>query len=345
MTLFGRLALIIALICMGVTNTAAQQWGGERSALVMVQPLGFEREEQRVDAVGYAEATQSVALYPAVGDLVLEVTFSAGDLVEQGELLVQLDNRRQKIALERAKIELADAERNVERLRRTREQGAIAQSQLDDAITVRDLLKVAVDEARTALDDREVRAPFGGYVGITDVEAGDRITPQTLITTLDQRDQLYVDFAAPELALPLLQQNASLSVRPWNRQADAYSAEIVHIDSRILPGSRTIRVRALLNNEEDQFRPGMSFRVSVALQGNSYPVIPEAALMWGAEGAYLWIVEDNKAKRVDVEIKQRLEGRILVSGDLQLGDSLIVEGVQQLREGQQVRTEQTAEIN
>ncbi|MDX1704997.1 efflux RND transporter periplasmic adaptor subunit [Pseudidiomarina sp.] len=345
MKLFGRLGLIIALTCASVTGTVAQQWGGERSALVLVQPLGFERAEERVDAVGYAEATRSVELFPAVGDLVREVTFSAGDLVEQGELLVQLDNRRQKIALERAKIELADAERTVERLRRTREQGAIPQSQLDDASTIRDLLKVAVDEARTALEDREIRAPFAGYVGITDVEAGDRITPQTLITTLDQRDQLYVDFAAPELALPLLQENASLSVRPWNRQAKAYSAEIVHIDSRILPGSRTIRVRALLNNEEDTFRPGMSFRVSVALQGNSYPVIPEAALMWGAEGAYLWIVEDNKAKRVDVEIKQRLEGRILVSGDLQLGDSLIVEGVQQLREGQQVRVEQTTEIN
>lgn len=345
MTLFGRLGLFIVLTCTGITGAFAQQWGSEASAPVLVQPLGFEREEERVDAVGYAEAVQSVDLFPAVGDLVREVNFRAGDYVEQGELLVQLDNRRQQIALERAKIELADAERTVERLRTSLQQDAIPQSQLDDAITIRDLLKVAVDEARTALDDRQVRAPFAGFVGITDVEEGDRITPQTLITTLDQREQLYVDFAAPELALPLLQQNASLSVRPWNRQADAYSAEIVHIDSRILPGSRTIRVRALLNNDDDTFRPGMSFRVSVALQGNSYPVIPEAALMWGAEGAYVWVAEDDKAKRVDVEIKQRLEGRILVSGELQLGDSLIVEGVQQLRQGQQVRTEQAAEIN
>ncbi|CAI8167299.1 MAG: Efflux pump periplasmic linker BepD [Pseudidiomarina mangrovi] len=101
--------------------------------------------------------------------------------------------------------------------------------------------------------------------------------------------------------------------------------------------TRTIRVRASLDNQNDLFRPGMSFRVSLDIQGDSYAVVPEAALMWGAEGAFIWIAVDDKAKRVDVEIQQRLPGRVLVAGELQLGDQLIVEGVQSLRPGQSLR--------
>jgi hypothetical protein len=101
--------------------------------------------------------------------------------------------------------------------------------------------------------------------------------------------------------------------------------------------TRTIRVRASLSNSDDQFRPGMSFRVSLDMQGDSYAVIPEAALMWGAEAAFVWIARDDKAQRVEVEIQQRLPGRVLVGGNLQLGDQLIVEGVQSLRPGQSLR--------
>ena len=336
--LIARIGWILLLVSVAVPVAHAQQrWGKDAAALVITQSLGFERTQQRVDAVGYAEAIQSIGLYPAVGDLVLEVNFKPGERVEAGQLLLRLDDRRQLVALERAKIQLADAERTVARLTTSRAQGAIAQSQLDDAVTSRDLIKVNVQEAQANLDDRRVVAPFSGVVGITDVQVGDRITPQTLITTLDNREQLYIDFEAPENALELLRNNAQLTVRPWNQQADAYSAEIIEIDSRVNMQTRTIRVRASLGNNDDQFRPGMSFRVSLDMQGDSYAVIPEAALMWGAEAAFVWIARDDKAQRISVEIQQRLPGRVLVSGELQLGDQLIVEGVQSLRPGQSLR--------
>lgn len=316
---------------------AQQRWGGEQAALVVTQPLGFERSQERVDAVGYAEAKQSVTLYPAVGDLVTAVNFTAGDRVQGGQVLVQLDDRRQRVDLDRAKIQLADAERTVERLTRSRQQGAIAQSELDNAVTARDLLKVAVAEAQTNLDDRRVVAPFAGVIGITDVQVGDRITPQTMIAMLDRREQLYIDFNAPEAAVSMLQRGAVLMVRPWNQSQVAYPAEILDVDSRVDAATRTIRIRATLANENDVFRPGMSFRVSLELQGDPFAVVPESALMWGAEGAFVWLAKDDKAVRVAVEIRQRLPGRILVSGDLQLGDALIVEGVQNIRPGQRLR--------
>lgn len=338
---------LIASTIMFFTHSVAveaQQWGGgDRAALVVMQPVGFERVQRSVDAVGYAEALRSVALYPAVGDLVLAVNFKPGDEVRRGEVLVRLDDRRQQVELERARIELADAERTVKRLQSSRAQGAIPQNELDAAETARDLLQVALREAEVAYEDRQVRAPFDGVVGMTDVEAGDRITTQTLITTVDQRSELLIDFEAPEAAIELLQQGAELSVRPWTSRSTTINAELVQIDSRVDMTKRTIRVRAKIDNTNDLWRPGMSFRVGLSYQGDSFAVVPEAALMWSADGAYVWKSVDGKAQRINVEIRQRLEGRILVSGDLQLGDRLIVEGVQTLRAGQRVRDVAEAE--
>lgn len=336
MSAFATVALLL-VASLSVAPASAQQWGNrEQAALVVTQPLGFERKQEQVEAVAYAEALHSVDIYAAVGDEVTAVNFEPGDIVETGDVLVQLDDRRQQIALQRAKLQLADAERTVERLRASRASGAIPQSQLDEAITARDLLEVAVAEAQTEVSDRRVTAPFSGVVGITDVEVGDRITPQTLITTLDQRSQLYLDFQAPEQAAAMLNQGAELEVYSWLRAENRLQAEIAEIGSRIDPTNRTLRIRALLDNSEDRYRPGMSFRVALTLQGDSYPSIPEAGLMWGPEGAYVWVVKDGKATRVDVSIAQRLPGRVLVDGNLQLGDELIVEGVQTLRRGQAI---------
>lgn len=316
---------------------AEAQWGGEQRATpVLVEKVEFENEISRVEAVGTAEAAKSVTLYPAVGDIVTAIHFTPGQSVEKDDILLELDARRQRVAVNRAEIQLRDAERTVERLRTSRSQGAIPESDLDDAVTLRDLLEVDLAEAQTNLEDRLVRAPFDGVVGLTDVEVGDRITEQTAITTLDKRDELLINFRAPEAALSILDQNPELSVQPWENRSVQIPAEIAEVDSRVSNENRTLRVRARLDNEDDRFRPGMSFRVRLQVAGDSYAVVPEAALLWGATGAYVWIVEEGVAKRVDVQIQQRLSGRLLVAGDLDRGDELIVEGVQQLREGQAV---------
>ncbi|GAB59165.1 efflux RND transporter periplasmic adaptor subunit [Rheinheimera nanhaiensis] len=315
----------------------AQTAGGGRAAQVITQAVTFEQQSSRVEAVGSAEAIRSVVLYPAVADRVTAVNFVPGQRIDKGQVLVELDSRRQQVAVERATIQLRDAQRTVARLQESRERGAIAQSVLDDAITARDLLQVQLAEAKTELEDRVVRAPFSGVVGLTDVEPGDRISQQTAITTIDDRSQLLINFNAPEDALPILQGNASVELSPWQAQGHSISAKIAELDSRIDSSNRSIRVRALLDNSSDSFRPGMSFRVRLQLAGESYAVVPEAALLWGATSAYVWLAEQGKAKRVDVQIKQRLSGRLLVAGALTTGDQLIVEGVQTLRDGQLVR--------
>jgi len=123
-------------------------------------------------------------------------------------------------------------------------------------------------------------------------------------------------------------------LQPWTNRDVSLNATVSEIDSRLNTQDRTIRARALLPNDQDQYRPGMSFRVTLNVQGQRYVAIPEAALSWGANGAFVWLAQENKAKLVQVEVQQRLRGRILVSGNLSDGEILVTEGIQGLRAGQ-----------
>ncbi|QPG04798.1 efflux RND transporter periplasmic adaptor subunit [Salinimonas marina] len=343
--MFTKLIKPVPALVLGVVLTllaplaTAQYFGDSQAKLVVLEKVTFEYANRDIEAVGTAEAVRSVTLYPAVADEVVEINFVPGQYVEKDKVLMRLDDRRQQVAVRRAQLQLQDAQRSLERLQNTLNKGAVSQSELDVAQTERDLAQVNLDEAQADLDDRTVEAPFDGVVGLTDIEEGDRITTQTAITTLDNRTKLYVNFRAPEAALPILMNEPSVSLQPWTDREQKIPAQIAEIDSRINEVDRTMRARAILDNSKDKYRPGMSFRVRLSINGNRYAAIPEAALLWGANGAYVWISEEGKAKRVDVKVHQRLRGTILVSGDLEEGDLLISEGVQRLRNGQEVTTE------
>ncbi len=318
-------------------SALAQSWGGgDRAAKVLIEPVVFSYQQANIEAVGTAEAVRSVVLFPAVADEVTAVHFVPGQKVSQGDVLVELDARQQRVALDRANIQLVDAKRNVQRLLDSQQQGAVAEKDLNDAQTLRDLAEVSVREAQVALEDRFIVAPFSGVVGLVDVEIGDRVSLQTPITTIDAREALYINFSAPESAVDVLNSDPEVTLQPWSDRTLSLPAQIAQVDSRINEQDRTIRARALLDNQDDRFRPGMSFRVNLTMRGDRFATIPEAALSWGASGAYVWKAKDDKAVRVPVDIKQRLRGHILVEGELAEGEWLIAEGIQSLRDGQKI---------
>lgn len=335
-----RQITLLVLYCGFALPALSQGFGGDRPAQVITDKLEFEAEQTKVEAVGTAEAFRSIIIFPAAADKVTQVNFSSGQSVEKGQLLIALDARRQQAALDRAKIQLEDAQRTLDRLKQSNMQGASTQSALDAATTAKALAEVSLIDAQTELEDRYVLAPFAGVVGLTDIEVGDRITLQTQVTTLDDRKQLYINFRAPETSLSVLLNNTIMTVEPWSERNSSLEAKVDQVDSRISEQDRTIRVRALLKNDEDAFRPGMSFRVNLSLVGQQYAVIPESGLSWGATGAFVWIVQSDKAKKVAVQIKQRLRGKVLVSGELEEGSRLVVEGIQRLRDGQSVEEHQ-----
>lgn len=333
-----KCAVVISASTLLTINSANAQWrGADRPKLVVVETLSFEYQTTLIEAVGTAQAKRSVTLFPSVSDEVKAVNFVPGQLVKKDDILVALDSRLQNVNVERTQIQLEDAQRNFKRIKESVVKGAVAQRELDDADTIVRLAKVTLQEAKENKENRVVRAPFSGIVGLTDVEVGDRISNQTEITTIDDRQSLFINFMAPELAVSYLTSKPDVQLQPWTDRTVNISAKIAEVDSRVNTSDRTIRARAILENEFDLYRPGMSFRVSLRVQGERFVAIPEAALSWGASGAFVWLAEDEKAKRVEVQIEQRLRGRILVSGNLSDGETLVIEGIQGLRNGQALK--------
>ena len=197
--------------------------------------------------------------------------------------------------------------------------------------------RVALRQAQTALADRTIRAPFSGHIGLTEIDVGDRIDPSTPIAQLDQRATLYVDFPAPETVFDRLREGTIVTISPFSAPDRQIEARVIATDSTISPDQRNFIVRTAVNNSGDRLRPGMSFRVVLSGKGVTRPAIPEEAIVWGGEGAYLWAVRDGKARRVPLTITSRRDGRAFVDAPLSAKDTIVVEGVQKVRDGQDVR--------
>ncbi|HNP35499.1 MAG TPA: efflux RND transporter periplasmic adaptor subunit [Woeseiaceae bacterium] len=304
---------------------------GSTPVRVVVEPLEFASAETRVEAVGTSRAKRSIALHPATSGQVVAVNFEPGQKVGRNDVLVELDSRDEKLAVELARVRLKDAERLLDRYQRSGSSGAVLPTQLDTAESQVEAARIELGRAQVALDDRYIKAPFAGFVDVTDVDPGDRINVDTLITTLDDRSELLVNFDVPEVMVGELVTGNSVELSAWNRSSSQLHGKIIEIGSRINPATRTFTARAAVDNGTDNLRPGMSFRVSINIEGQSYPVIAETAVMWGADGAYVWLIVGGSAQRTPVQIVQRQKGRVLVDADLARGDLVVVEGIQRMR--------------
>lgn len=308
---------------------------------IIPHTVKFESEPNRIEAIGTARAKAFAVIHPKTGGEVTEVNFKSGDFVKQGQPLIQLESREENLAVRRAEIALKNSEQLIARYERIDVPGAISDSQVEEAQTAREAVKVELALAENALSERTVRAPFSGHIGFTEIDPGARITEQTAIARLDDRSEIYVDFNAPEQVFGDLKVGETLQMVPFALADRTYDAVIETIDSGIDPQERNFSVRTVIANEKDELRPGMSFRIGFELPGQSYPAIPEAAIVWGGDGAYLWAVQDGAATRMSVTIIARKEGVVLVKAPLQEGSQIVAEGVQKVREGSAVKPAST----
>lgn len=330
-----RATLIIGLTALLTGLLFSSNSLAQRATTAIVQPIVFAPKTERLELTGTIESSSSVEIFPAVGDVVTNVYFQAGDAVEAGSPLIQLNNRREQVALELAEINLRDAQRRLGRLKTIHSQAAASQQELDAATLTRDLAANRLAQAQVELDEHTVIAPISGIAGLSDVRVGDRITPSTVITTLDDLDHLFVLIRVPEALTTSLSRGQTFTLTTWGDQTTPIIGTVTDLDSRVDPVTRTLKIRLAIENISGLLRPGMSLKADHLTQGQSYASIPEASLLWGASGAYLWTLDsESKAQRRNVEVVQRQTGVILVDGDLKPGEQLIVEGVQRLRSNQ-----------
>jgi membrane fusion protein (multidrug efflux system) len=331
---------LCSLVACGDNKPSTQGWSGRtgKPTSVVTERSRIEPLRDELKAVGTARAQQSVTLYSESAGVVTQVRFNPDATVNQGEVLLQLDAREEQLAVDLARVQRDESARLVQRYTSMNLRDAnISESLLDTAKAELAAANIALSRAEVMLQRRQVRAPFAGHIGITDIDVGDRIDSQTAIASLDDRARLLIDFEVPESFIGHVQPGLTIGLRPWENEAIDLQGEVIAVDSRVDAASRTLTARVALNNDKDLFRPGMAFEILIEIERGAYVAVPDVSVQWGADGAYVWVVKDDRtAHRVDVALVRRLSGRLLISGGVQEGDIIVSEGMQAVREGLQL---------
>ncbi len=309
------------------------QGGG--APLVVTQPVDSAVVNDRLNAIGNGEAIVSVAVTPQATGNLTEILVKSGDEIEKGQVIARLDSDEQRIAAAQAKVALDSAREKVERNRRLG--NAVSVAVLREAEFAMQAAELALQTAQLDLKRRDILAPSGGIVGIITVNPGDYVTTSTPVAVVDDRSQILVDFWVPERFSTKIAVGQAVTASAIALPGSEFSGAIDAIDNRIDQASRTLRVRARVDNPDDTLRAGMSFSVAVRFPGDDYPTVNPLAIQWSADGSYVWRVEKDKSQKVPVKIIQRNSDKVLVEAALAKGDAVVMEGVQRLRDGGAVR--------
>lgn len=317
-------------------ETAAE--GGYSAAPVRV--LGaIVAEGQLNDAIstiGDGRALRSVTLRAEATGRIVAVNADAGSQVTAGAALVQLDDSAEQIALQRARLLVDDAGDELARVQQLKGTGSVTALRLQEAELAMRTAELALEQARFDLAQRVVKAPFDGWIGLLDVQVGDRVNAQDRLAVLTDRSQILLDFRVPERMIGRVVPGTALVAVPLALPDMEISGEISAVDNVVDRTSRTLRVQGRLDNAGDHLRAGMAFSVRMMFTGDPYPAVDPLAVQWSSDGAFVWAVRDGKAAQVPVRIRQRNADTVLVEGDLAVGEVVVREGLQSLRQGSDV---------
>jgi RND family efflux transporter MFP subunit len=306
-------------------------------ASVIVASVGEMVREDRITAIGDGRARRSVTVRSNAVGVITGLNITTGGYVEQGTLIVKLQDEEETIALEQARIQLEDAKAEGTRIKRLQASGATTEVRLRETELLLRNAELAVRQAEFELSQRQIIAPISGWVGITDLEEGDRVNAQDELVTIRDRSDILIDFRVPERAVRNIKVGQSFEVMPLGFDDKTLIGEINAVDSVVDRASRTLRVQGGVTNEADLLRAGMAFSVNLSFPGETLLSIASLAVQWSSDGPFVWAVREGKVVQVTVEIIQRNSEEVLVASEgLSSGDLVVTEGVQTLRQGAEV---------
>lgn len=312
--------------------------GGMGPVSVTVTEVTRQQLADEVESVGTAQANESVNLTAKVSDTVTAVHFEDGDLVEQGDILVELTNSAEAARLSEAQSEVDDARRQYERLQSLIETNLISQTDLEVARTRYDTARARLEGVVANMDDRLIRAPFSGMLGFRNISEGTLVTPNTVITTLDDISTIKLDFNVAEVFFAQLEPGLTVKANSIVYRGRDFEGVVQNIGSRIDEVTRSVQVRAEIDNSDGVLRPGMLLTVGLTLNQRDTVVVPEAALVPSQGRQYVFVVdEENIARRVEVEVGRRRPGLAEIVSGVVPGQRVVTQGIAQVRPGQPVR--------
>lgn len=332
--------LLLLLAPLGLTTPAiwAQAPKAPEALAVIAAEATMKPVADRVEALGTLRANESVTITATVTETISAIHFDDGQRVAAGDLLVEMTSVEEHARLEEVQARLAEAERQFRRVKSLEAAGSASVSLLDERQRDLSTAKAVLAAIESQLADRLVKAPFGGVVGLRDISLGALVEPGDVITTLDDDEIMKLDFAVPSLYLPSLAPGVGIEARSEALGDAVFEGEIASVDSRVDPVTRTVQVRARLENAERRLRPGLLMRVVLLRDPRDALMIPESALLQRGDAHSVMVIEDRDGELVaeqrSVGVGLRRPGEVEITDGLRPGQRVITHGADKARPDQ-----------
>lgn len=342
----GFLALVFGGIFYWKFSGSGQGAGGMSQArpptVISSAEATLDSWRASIGSVGSLSAYHGIRMGPEISGVVSEIQFSSGQQVTRGQVMLRLDDRVDRAALQVLEAEARLMEAQFARARELLPRKALSQSEFDERQAAVDAARSRVAQQQAILDRKTVRAPFDGVVGLRQVDPGQYIEPGDTIASLQGLDPMYVDYALPERYLPTLAAGQEVEITVAAYPGERFHGVLEALEPDVDVGTRMVRLRATLDNADGRLRPGMYAEVTNLYPGQvSAVTVPRTAVSVNTYGDFLFLIEDDGkgglvARRQQVVTGEVREGRVVIESGVQVGQRVVRAGLVKLRDGQPV---------
>lgn len=243
-----------------------------------------------IEAIGTVSAVRGVDLTVETTGVVKDILFTSNQKVEEGAVLVQLDDAVERADLAAAKTQVELGKQALDRAQALQRRGVGTDANLDSARATYQSATSQVAKLQAVLDQKRLTAPFKGTAGIPKIDLGQYLAPGTAVLTLQDLDTMRVDFTVPEQQLPLLKLDQTVHLGTGDGTLP-FTGSIRGINPKIDPSSRLVTARAEVANPEGKLTPGQFVQIRVELpEEDNVMALPQTALTTSLYGDYVFVV-------------------------------------------------------
>jgi len=328
------LSVFVTYLFLQNQSPEEEQKAESSATLVSTQLVSHSALVRQVTSLGTALANESVQIVSNASDYLIELHINEGQRIEKGQLIAQLNDVEERARVAELSASLVDQKRQLERVKNLAKTQATAQSLLDEQQTRVNTTQAQLDAVKARLNEMSISAPFSGVLGLRQVSEGAYLTAGTVLTTLDDLSKIRLEFSVAEYYLAQLKPGMTVNSSSVAYPGKVFTGQIKAIDTRLDPVTRSVKVHALVPNDQMELRPGMLLNVSVTLAEVQALQVSEKAIVPLQNKQYVFVVnKDNSVTQTEVQLGQRIPGLVEIVSGLNPGDQVVIEGTTKIRSG------------
>ncbi len=309
----------------GKNNHAAPGLSAE-ATIVKTSPLNIMYK-----ASGTLLPNEEIQVYPEVNGRITKINFKEGSEVRKNDLLVQLFDGEVKAQIQKLKVQKELLITTRKRQEELLSINGISRQEYDNTATQIAAIDADIDYSEAQLRKLQIRAPFDGNVGLRNVSEGAIVSSATAITLLQQLHPLKLDFAIPEQYKAQIKTGEKISFTT-DGVRDTITGVIVAIQPGANAATRTVDIRALVNNPDRKLTPGAFAHVFIAFHNNNDAItIPSQSIIPTSRDKKVAVLKNGKAQLITVTTGVRLVETVEIINGLNVGDTVLTTGIMQVK--------------